>query len=236
MKVTGNGCHKKRIKPIKCVKPIICKKKRVKRSNVNQVVNLLNTINSQLIGINSNLNNDLNNLSSVVDTTTSNLNNNLTNSINQLNSNLHNSLTTSTNTIISNMTTINQPNCSVERIVSYENFWIPCGNNDVIFNNQSSSSSERVVITAASNQTWGSPCQAVLVVVTMDGTVIERPLPPQLPPTFTNQEIHLIVDNYASIWVRCESSVDPLPEGGFCSGYVQVTDFVCICCTPENAV
>ncbi|MCM3631232.1 hypothetical protein M3194_28420 [Paenibacillus glycanilyticus] len=221
-------CHK-RLKPMKC------KKGPVKRSGTKQVVNLLNTISTQLTGINNNLNNDLNNLSTVINTGNTNLNSNLAASLSTLNADLHNALVASSNTIVRNMNTINQPNCSIERIRSYENFWIPCGTNAVLFNNQSMASSEKVFITAASNQFWGDGCQAVLVIVTLDGTVIERPLPPMLPPTFTNQEIQIIVDNYASIVVRCESVGPTVPEGGFCSGYVQITDFVCICCSPENA-
>jgi len=213
-----------------------CKKEKIKKnvhpSGVAQVVDLLSVINAQLIGINNNINNDFNNLSSVISNGNSNLNANMVNSISALNASLKNSIVANTNTIISNMNTVTASNCTVKEIGSFENFTVPCGKSEVIFENLSTADIQKVFISAASNQNWYDPCQAVLVVVTSSGTIIERALPPKMPPNFFPEEIHIVVDNFRSISIRCDFP-GPDPSGGFCSGFVQVNEFVCICCNPN---
>lgn len=205
---------------------------KVRRKNgINQVVRLLNTINGQLIGINTTMNNDLTNLSSVITNDNSNLNSNVVNAISSLNASLSNRLTTSTNTVINNMNNQSQANCTVQQFSEFVGFSVPCGTSSTIFQQLASTPPERVFITASSSQLVSVPCQAILVVTLQDGTIIERALPPRIPPNFFQEVITLELDSFASITIRCESSVQPPPVGAVCNGFVQVIEYVCICCS-----
>ncbi|GLX66151.1 hypothetical protein [Paenibacillus glycanilyticus] len=194
----------------------------------NQLVNVLNTINEQLVGLNTNLNNNINNLSTVIRNDNSNLNNNVTNAINAHNANISNTIATNTNTIISNMNTINAQTCEVRRIDRWTDFTVFCGSFQTYFENLSAATPEKVIVRAGSFMPYGSPCTAVLVIIQMDGTTIEQPLPPE------SAETNLTIDNYASISIRCESGAE-VPEGAVCAGFIEVREFFCICCTPNVA-
>jgi len=219
------------------VKAKSCKpKNNTQVTGVSQVVELLNTINNQLIGINNSINNDFNNLNSVITNGNSNLNSNWSNSVSALNSGLSNSITESANTIIGNMNTVTTPNCTVKEISNHQNFSVPCGSSETIIENLSSADIVKAFISAASNQYWNHPCQPVLVVVDINGNTIERALPPRVPPNFMPEEIHIVIDNYKSISIRCQipepSGEIPPPPQGVCYGFIQITEFVCICCEP----
>lgn len=214
-----------------------CRKVNLKarrKNDINQVVRLLNTINGQLIGINTTMNNDLNNLSSVISNDNSNLNANVVNAISSLNASLSNRVTTSTNTVISNMNNRSQSNCTVQQFNQSQGFSIPCGTSSTIIQQRASTPPERVFIIASSSQLVTAPCQAILAVNLQDGTIIERELPPRRPPSFFQEVIFLELDNYASVSIRCESSVQPPPVGAVCNGFVEVREFVCICCSDNE--
>lgn len=209
---------------------IKCTRVRNAGLRANPVVNLLNDINAQLTGANTNINNSLNRLSNVINNGSSSLNSNMTNSLSSLNANLADSITTTTNTIISNMNNAAaQSNCQVRFFFLSEGFRVPCGTSTTFIQNFASIPTEKVSLTAASNQAQASPCQAVLVIVTMDGTAIERPLPP-VDPIVGNVEINITLDNYSTVSIRCDSLVQPPPENTFCTGLIQLTEIRCVCC------
>lgn len=209
-----------------------CSKKRLKvmrKTSIGQVVNLLSTINNQLIGINITMNNDLNNLSSVISNDNSNMNANITNAINNISTSLSNRITTSTNTVISNSNSLSQRNCEVRQLGSNANYSVPCGSTVTVLQQHATTPPSRVFITALTDQRSTDPCQAVLIVTLTDGSTIERPLIPRDPPNFVTVFKSIELDNYASIAIRCESSVVPPPTAS-CTGFVQAIEYVCICC------
>lgn len=205
-------------------------KARKGKAGINQVVNQLNTINAQLIGVNTNLNNNLNNISTTINNNSSNINSILSSSLSTLAANLSDNITTTTSTIVSNINDTRQPACTVQQFFKFVSFNVPCGTTATLFENLTST--EKITIRARSFQLETSPCQATIIIVTMNGTVIETPLPPRtLAPFFIITDIFTVLDNVSSISIRCESSIQPPPAGSFCSGDFQVQEFRCVCCT-----
>ncbi|MCM3631230.1 hypothetical protein M3194_28410 [Paenibacillus glycanilyticus] len=215
----------------KAKKSCTCKKHKTKAClpKSTQLVNVLNTISEQLVGINTNLNDNINNLSTVISTNNNNLNSNLASGISSLNANLKNTIIATTNTIVSNMNTINLQTCEVNRVTRWTDFTVACGTSQTYFENLSAGTPEKVVIRAGSAQPYGSPCQAVLVILKMDGTVVEQPLPPQ------GAETNITIDNYASISIRCERGIE-VPDGATCAGFIEIREYFCLCCSPAAAV
>ncbi|QJD82880.1 hypothetical protein [Cohnella herbarum] len=220
-----------------CFQPIFrcsCKKRKhnvkIVRVRFNQVVDVLNVINDQLIGINSSINTNVNNLSTLISNDNTNLNSNMTTSIAALNASLTDMLQTTTNTIISNMNTIQARSCTVRKTSQWSDFSVPCGSQKIFFENFSSPTTEKVIVRAASFQPVESPCRAVLIIVQQDGHVIERLLPPN------GSETNLQIDDYSNIAIRCDFGIgDPPPENSDCKGFIQVDEFFCICC-PSGVV
>ncbi|WP_169091688.1 hypothetical protein [Paenibacillus sp. PL91] len=200
------SCTCKKIKP----------KARISRTGDIEIVELLNSLNNQIIALNSSVTNNLSNLATIVSSGNSSLNSNLTNAIN------------TTNTLINDLNE-NENNCTVQQFGTFANYNVPCGSTRTFVENLSNIQN-RVVIRAASFQAAASPCQATIIITTFDGAVIERPLPPAAPNT---QEINLTIDNVSAVSVRCDPIVGPPPPGAVCNGFVQTNEFFCFCCS-EN--
>lgn len=192
---------------------------RKKKTGFSSVKNVLNSISSQLTGINTNLNNNINNLSTVINDNNNSLNNNFVNSLNILNTNFSNTIETNTNTIISNMNNAGQEVCTIQTFSLSTTFQIPCGTTITFFEKLSSSPTNAVQITVGNF--FASPCQPILVIVTNEGTVIEEPI--------TASSMQIRIDNYSSISIRCESAVPP-PADAFCFGFIVINELFCVCC------
>lgn len=199
--------------------------KKTKSSELTQVTNALNSLNSELTGLNSNVNNNMNNLTDSISNSGSSLSSNLSQSLSTLNANLNDSIAVNTNTLISNMNTTNRTTCSLQEIGFFDDFFVPCGTSITLIKNFSSLTT-LVELRVTSFQPIDSPCQVVLVIVRMDGTIIERPV-------FQNSGV--VIDSYSSISIRCESAVAPPPAGVGCRGIIEYRELFCICCSDNNA-